>query len=270
MAGRHVAFLALLVEGVKHPIKNVATIVLPDGQVLADADTYATVVDSDGSEHGEIEHRKHHGYGVVTASHSQVGDAPDATTGDAKKIDQTGAPTGTEQADGEKLTPEELRGCVDTEGWTNGFTDPEPQLVEFWMEAQVEFKNAGHNGVLLHTQHGQTCAVYTFMGICMNLKWIEEEAEDFPCAFDRELMGGKWNHPEENCCACGKGHPKQGFECSDKTKIEIAKHREGMIERIDIAFEGSPADKRQHDIAAGEGKGSSATVLSLLVMLFMQ
>lgn len=258
MAGRLVALV--LVQAVKHPIKNVATIVLPDGQVLADADTYATVVDSDGSEHAEIEHRKHHGYGRVVTTSAAVNDTAGETTGDKA----------TETEDATKLTPEELRGCVDTEGWTNGFTDPEPQLVQFWMESEVEFKNAGHSGVLLHTAHGQTCAVYTFQGICMNQKWIDEDAEDFPCAFSNELMGEHWNYPEQNCCACGKGHPKQGYECDDKTKIEIAKHREGMIERIDMAFEGTEAEKRDHDIKSGEGHGNSALVYSLLAALLVQ
>lgn len=260
MMARAAPGLLLLAAAVtKKTPQNIDVFVTPDGQILLDADTYATVESSNGSSYEEVEHRSHH-HGYAQLQKGQTAADPDAAP---TKLDADPS-VGGQSEDELPKSPEEERGCVDTEGWVNGFSGPSTELADYWLEAEVEIENAGHNGVMLWLKEkGNTCAAYVFMGACVNLRWIDQKADDYPCMMNGDMGGEDWNYPEQNCCACGKAHVSKGAECSNETKIAVLMHRKDMEDTIEIAFEGTRLQRQQHDWDAGEGAGA---VLSLLAI----
>lgn len=259
-----------------HLPKNIAAFVLPDGQVLLDGDTYATVVASDGSEHAELERRKHLGYArrkddpvhdplagtsVHVGAGSGLSPPPAPPHDNATQKWLGGADAAHFREDG--ASPEEARGCEDTEGWVNGFTGPSPFLADYWLEAESEIETAGHKGVMLWIHgKGNTCAAYVFMGVCVNMKWIDDAETDWPCMMDAQLGGTAFNHPEHNCCACGKAHISKGAECSNETQIAVWKNARELVATVGEAFEGTEEQRLAHDFHTG----SAGAALSLLAL----
>lgn len=253
--------------------QNIATLVLPDGQVVLDGDTYATVVASDGTEHAELEQRKHYGYAQHTeepapaeAADGAAADGAAAKPGTAGGGSDVTALAGPDAAkfNTDSVSPEDARGCEDTEGWVNGFTGPAQSLADYWLEAEAEIEKAGHKGVMLWIKDkGNTCAAYVFMGLCVNMKWIDDTEADWPCIMDGEMSGAQWNHPEEHCCACGKAHVSKGSECSNETKVKVWKNVKEMLATVGDAFEGSEDAKLANEF----GLGAAVSLLALSALL---
>jgi len=162
----------------------------------------------------------------------------------------------TEQAaSGENALEKEIRlslNCKDTEGWTNGMTKLDDELMEHYKETEQNLEDETHSGVKLFIEgQGLTCEAYTVHGICVNPHVVSKEAVNLPCVLEGRMQGTDFNSPEEHCCGCGKSRVAERRTCSPATKAFMLGHR---TEVEDAIFDGL-------------GNGVSSTFLMLIAFL---
>lgn len=145
----------------------------------------------------------------------------------------------------EEHNEREMEECVDTENWSNNYTNISKELEWQYIMAASDLTFQGYEGMALWDAHkGYLCAAYVYHGLCVNPHWIDESQPNIPCVIEDVMMGKDYKFPENNCCACGKNRPLyEDRTCSHRAKTFVWQNENKLQKKLRDSFVGTPAEK---------------------------